>query len=59
MLQDGELHPQMLAATEEIWARRLPAAGRRLAAAPDFQIYPADFKVSPGGWVDHCLPIQP
>ncbi|MFC3076950.1 helix-turn-helix domain-containing protein [Phenylobacterium terrae] len=57
MLVEGELHPQMLAATEEIWSERLPRSGHRLADAPDFQIYPADFKVEPGGWVAHYLPI--
>jgi AraC family transcriptional regulator len=57
MLVEGELHPQMLAATEEIWSERLPRSGRRLVDAPDFQVYPADFKVEPGGWVAHYLPI--
>ncbi len=58
MLREGELHPQMLAASEEIWAERLPRSGRTLARAPDFQFYPGDFKVADGGWVAHYLPIE-
>ena len=56
MLRTGELHPQMMAATEEIWSRRLPRSGRRVLDAPDFQIYPTDFKVEEGGYVAHYLP---
>ena len=53
MLVDGELHPQMIAATDEIFMRRVPRSGRTLAHGPDFQFYPADFK-----WVGHYLPVE-
>ena len=56
MLRTGELHPQMMAATEEIWSRRLPRSGRTVLDAPDFQVYPTDFKVEEGGYVSHYLP---
>ncbi len=56
-LQDGELHPQVAAAQAEIWGSRLPNSGRALANAPDFQIYPANFKVS-GGWLAYYVPTD-
>lgn len=58
MLGEGELHPQVVAAQTEIWGRRIAQSGRVLAAAPDFQIYPANFKVGPGGWMAYYIPID-
>jgi AraC family transcriptional regulator len=58
MLRQGDLYPQMTAAAEIIWAERLPRSGHVLLEnAPDFQLYPAGFKVK-GGWIDHYLPIK-
>jgi len=57
-LNEGELHPQVAAAQAEIWTKRLPASGRKLANAPDFQIYPANFKVGVGGWLEYYLPVE-
>jgi AraC family transcriptional regulator len=57
-LVEGELHPQVAAAQTEIWSTRVPASGRKLARAPDFQIYPADFKVGPGGWLAYYVPVE-
>jgi AraC family transcriptional regulator len=57
-LVEGELHPQVAAAQSEIWTRRLPASGRTLARAPDFQIYPAKFRVGPGGWLAYYIPCD-
>jgi AraC family transcriptional regulator len=56
-LVDGDLHPQVAAAQAEIWGRRVPASGRALASAPDFQIYPAKFKVATGGWLAYYIPV--
>ena len=58
MLTEGELHPQTLVATDVIWSELAPASGRRVAAAPDFQVYPANFKVAEGWWIDHFLPLE-
>jgi AraC family transcriptional regulator len=58
MLVDGDLHPQVAAAQAEIWGHRIPQSGRRLASAPDFQIYPANFKVGAGGWLAYYLPLE-
>jgi AraC family transcriptional regulator len=57
-LTEGELHPQVAAAQAEIWTKRLPNSGRTLARAPDFQIYPSNFKVGKGGWVGYYLPLE-
>lgn len=39
----GDLHAQMQAAARAIWGQRLPAAGVRLAQAPDLEVYPPGF----------------
>lgn len=57
-LVEGELHPQVAAAGAEIWGKRVPQSGHVLARAPDFQIYPANFKVGPGGWIKYGIPIE-
>ncbi len=49
----------MTAAADAIWSERLPHSGRVLVeAAPDFQLYSADFKVRDGR-IDHFLPVEP
>ena len=58
MLREGDLYPQMTAAAEVIWSERVPQSGRVVIEAPDFQLYPADFKIK-NGWIDHSLPIEP
>ena len=58
MLHEGELHPQVAAATTAIWGERLARSGRTLAKAPDFQIYPANFKVAEGGWLAYYIPVE-
>jgi AraC family transcriptional regulator len=58
MLAEGELHPQVAAAQAEIWSKRIPQSGRTLARAPDFQIYPANFKVGVGGWLTYYIPVE-
>jgi len=57
-LIDAELHPQVAAADAEIWGNRVPRSGRTLARAPDFQIYPAQFKLGPGGWLAYYIPLE-
>jgi AraC family transcriptional regulator len=58
MLRAGDLYPQMTAADDAIWSEHLPHSGRVLVEeAPDFQLYPADFKVR-DGWIDHYLPVE-
>jgi len=58
LLAEGELHPQVAAAQAEIWGKRLAQSGRTLARAPDFQIYPANFKVGVGGWLAYYIPVE-
>ncbi|HTE42271.1 MAG TPA: AraC family transcriptional regulator [Steroidobacteraceae bacterium] len=58
LLVEGELHPQVAAAQAEIWTTGIAQSGRKLARAPDFQIYPANFKVGPGGWLAYYVPLD-
>lgn len=56
----GDLHAQMQAAAREIWGRRLPAAGARLAQAPDLEVYPPGF--TPGAAqavLEWWIPVEP
>ena len=57
-LTTGELYPQVAAAQAEIWGKRLPASGHKVAAAPDFQIYPANFSVGPSGSIEYYIPLE-
>jgi AraC family transcriptional regulator len=57
MLEEDDLYPQMTAAHDTIWSEHLPQSGRVLADAPDFQRYPANFKIK-DGWIEHYLPIE-
>jgi len=58
LLDDSELHLQTMAAQAEIWGVRLPRSGRRILQAPDFQIYPANFRLGNGGWIEYYVPIE-
>jgi AraC family transcriptional regulator len=52
-LDGSALNPQMQAAAREIWGVRLPKLGAKLAHAPDFELYPADFSpTKKGAFVD-------
>ena len=57
---DGSaVHPQMQAATKEIWGRRVPKSGHRLVQAPDLEFYPADSTPDQAGaWVEWWLPVE-
>lgn len=57
VLRPGDLYPQVNAAADVIWGERLPRSERVLADGPDFELYPANFKIT-DGWIDHYLPIQ-
>lgn len=57
VLRPGDLFPQVNAAADIIWGERLPRSDRVLADGPDFELYPANFRIT-GGWIDHYLPIQ-
>ncbi len=58
LLDDRELHLQTMAAQAEIWGERLPRSGRRILQAPDFQIYPANFRLGNGGWIEYYVPVD-
>jgi AraC family transcriptional regulator len=59
VIDAGPLHPQMQAATREIWGERVPKSGYRLAHVPDLEFYPADFTPGRAGdWVEWWLPIE-
>jgi AraC family transcriptional regulator len=52
------LHPQMRAAAEEIWSRRLQASGRTLAMTPDFELYAPGFEPGQeGAIVSYYIPV--
>lgn len=54
----GTLHPQVAAATKEIWSELLPKSGYTLAGTPDFEFYPADFEPNIAGkWLSYYIPI--
>jgi AraC family transcriptional regulator len=58
MLDEKELHVQTMAAQTEIWGERGPRSGHKLADTPDFQIYPANFKLGNGGWLAYYVPVE-
>lgn len=59
MLEGPDLHPQMQRAAKEIWGERLPRLGRKLAHAPDFELYPGGFDpMKPGQCVDIYVPVM-
>ena len=58
-LDGGDLHPQMLAAMQEIWSERLPKAPYRPTGGPDFEFYPSDFEPTKvGGWIEVWVPVE-
>jgi len=58
-LDGSELHPQMQAAMPVIWGQMVPKLGLKLAAAPDFELYPENFDPArKGSYVDICLPLE-
>ena len=55
----GLVHPQMQAATRKIWGELLPAGAFRLAAAPDIEFYPEDFRPDrAGAWIEWWVPVE-
>lgn len=55
----GPFHPQVAAATGEIWGRRLPASGHRPSGGPDFELYPADLIPGvTGGTMEYHIPVE-
>jgi AraC family transcriptional regulator len=58
-LEGGELHPQMQAATKEIWGERLPKSGYKLGRGPDLEVYPDYFEPGvPDSWVEWWIPVE-
>lgn len=57
LLEESDLYPQMVAASDHIWSTCIPRSGEIVTDAPDFQIYPADFKLK-DGWIDNYFPVQ-
>jgi len=57
-LDGGPLHPQIQAAMPEIWGKRVPQSGLKLARAPDFELYPANFDPMKKGYLDIYLPVE-
>ena len=58
-LDGSDLHPQMQAAAQEIWAERLPKSGYKLARGPDLEAYPEHFDPTRGGQsVEWWIPVQ-
>lgn len=58
MLTADPLHLQVMAAQEEIWERLLVGAGYERLSVPDLQVYPANFKLGHGGWLEHWIPVD-
>lgn len=59
IVDGGPLHPQMQAATREIWGERVPKSGHALAAAPDLEVYPPDFRPDlAGAFVEWWIPVR-
>lgn len=59
VVDGGPLHPQMQAATREIWGERLPKSGYALADAPDLEVYPPDFRPDQAGaFVEWWTPVR-
>jgi AraC family transcriptional regulator len=51
------LHPQMSAATSEIWDRLLPASGKKASGGPDFEFYPPTFRPNTETRVSYYVPV--
>lgn len=49
----------MQAAAKQIWGDLLPKSGRRLAQAPDLEVYPIDFAPDrPGLAIEWWVPVE-
>lgn len=53
----GPFQPQVTAAMEEIWGRRVPNSGYKSAGAPDFEYYPPGFQPMQASWVEYWIPV--
>jgi AraC family transcriptional regulator len=58
-MNGGPMNGQMQAAAKEIWGKRIPDAGWRLAKVPDLEVYSADFRPDIAGvTVDFYVPVE-
>lgn len=58
-MNGGPVNTQMQAAAKEIWGRRIPEAGWRLAKVPDLEVYSEDFRPDIAGvTVDFYVPVE-
>lgn len=58
-MNGGPVNVQMQAAANEIWGKRIPAAGWRLAKVPDLEVYSEDFRPDIAGvTVDFYVPVE-
>ncbi|HXC54781.1 MAG TPA: AraC family transcriptional regulator [Rhizomicrobium sp.] len=58
-LDGSALHPQMQAAMPQIWGALLPQSGLKTVAAPDLEVYPADFEpMRKGSHVDMYIAVD-
>lgn len=57
MLTEEPLHLQVMAAQAEI-GELVTRAGYQRVDADDLQIYPANFRLGSGGWLEHWIPVD-
>lgn len=57
MLTEEPLHLQVMAAQVEIDGLVM-SAGYQRVEADDLQIYPANFRLGNGGWLEHWIPVD-
>jgi AraC family transcriptional regulator len=58
-LDGSALHPQMQSAMPKIWGDLLPKSGLKTVAAPDLEVYPADFEpMRKGSYVDMYIAVE-
>lgn len=58
-MNGGPVNGQMQAAAREIWGKRIPEAGWRLAKVPDLEVYSEDFRPDIAGvTVDFYVPVE-
>ena len=58
-LDGSALHGQMQAAMPVIWGDLLPKSGLKTVAAPDLEVYPADFEpMRKGAYVDMYIAVE-
>jgi AraC family transcriptional regulator len=56
---DGsDLHPQVYAATREIWQRRVPQSGFKRANGPNLEVYPPDFAPRRPSKIEWWIPVE-